>query len=376
MASGTACEWTYPIWIPRSADADPLYRFVQNHKIGYIDQHGKVVLPATLRNWGGNGGGEFHSGLLEVGVSDGIYVDSTGKKVLDTGFYRGWDFSEGLAAAMTKGSNRWGYINTKGEFVISPRFETSPKGYVWPFEGGFAKINVFGKIGYIDHTGEFVISPRFLDGESFHDGMARVVVEGPCAYARLSDESPCPDFGTLPKSAASNPSLPSCNYTFIDNAGKILSEQRYEYARRFAEGLAPVRIGERWGYIDKTGAIAISPKFESAAPFADGLARVSETGSVGFITHSGEYAITPRFKDAEDFAEGLAVVGDRKSSFWYIDHEGHQAIPEKFALASPFFKGLGHVKLFSPTAEDGSIFQGTFAYITRDGRHVFTYRKD
>jgi hypothetical protein len=277
---------------------------------------------------------------------------------------------------MTKASNKWGYINTKGEFAITRRFETAPKGYVWPFEGGFARIDVLGKIGYIDHTGEFVISPRFLDGESFHDGMARVVVEGPCVYSRLSEESPCPDIGTLPKSATSSSPLPLCKYTFIDGRGRIISEERYEYARSFAEGLAPVRVGELWGFIDKQGALAIAPKYESAAPFADGLARVSEEGLVGFITHSGEYAITPRFKYAEDFAEGLAVVGDRESSYWYIDHEGRQAIPEKFGLASPFFKGLSHVKLLSPADEHESIFEGTFAYIRRDGKHVFTYRKD
>ena len=50
--------------------------------------------------------------------------------------------------------------------------------------GGFAKIGVSGKVGYIDHSGEFAIAPRFLDGESFHDGMARVLVEGPCVYNR------------------------------------------------------------------------------------------------------------------------------------------------------------------------------------------------
>jgi WG containing repeat len=370
-----ACDWTYPIWIPRSLDADPLYRFVQNGKVGYVDQEGKVVLPAVLEKLGSNGGGEFHSGLLEVGASDGVYINATGKKVIDKGLYRGWDFSEGLAVAMTKVADKWGYINTSGEFAISPRFETASKGYVWSFEGGFAKIDVLGKIGYIDHSGEFVISPRFLDGDSFHDGMARVVVEGPCFYSRLDEESPCADFGVLPKSAGPASSLPPCKYTFADRSGRIISNQRYEYARNFGEGLAPIQIGKVWGYIDKEGAVIVAPRFDIAAPFSDGLARVSEKSLFGFISHSGEYAITPRFKYAGDFADGRAVVGDR-DSYWYIDHAGRQAIPGKFALASPFFKGLAHVKMMSPTVADESIFEGTFAYITSDGKRVFTYKID
>ena len=93
VSSSSGCEWDYLIWIPRSATADPLYRFTKGRKAGYIDQSGKVVIPPVIP-FSGNGEGEFHDGLLEIGVSDGIYVDASGKKVIDKGFYRGWDFSE------------------------------------------------------------------------------------------------------------------------------------------------------------------------------------------------------------------------------------------------------------------------------------------
>jgi hypothetical protein len=53
-------------------------------------------------------------------------VDVTWKKAIDRRLYRGWDFSEGLAVAMEKDGGKWGYINTKGELAISPRFAWSP----------------------------------------------------------------------------------------------------------------------------------------------------------------------------------------------------------------------------------------------------------
>ena len=151
-----ACESDYSIWIPRSESADPLYRFVKNDKAGYIDGTGRVIIPAVLNKLG-NYGSEFHDGLLEVAVSNGKYVDRTGKVVVDPGLYRGWDFSEGLAVAMKKDEKLWGYIDTHGNFTISPRFETFPNGDVSSFSDGLAMIEAHGKFGYIDHTGQFVI---------------------------------------------------------------------------------------------------------------------------------------------------------------------------------------------------------------------------
>ena len=369
-SSSSGCEWDYPIWIPRSATADPLYRFTKGPKAGYIDQTGKVVIPPVISFWGGNYH-EFHDGLLEISVSDGVYVDVTGKKAIHKRFYRGWDFSEGMAAAMEKDGGRWGYINTKGDFAISPRFASSPMDYVWSFEDGLAKIEVAGKFGYIDHTGEFAIPPRLLDGDSFHDGMARVIVEGPCGYFR--EESPCPGLGVVPKGTKTQESLPACKYTFIDKSGHVISEQRYDYALPFAEGLAPVRIGKLWGYIDKTGMTVIAPRFDSASSFADGLGLVSENGLFGYVDRTGAYTIKPQFKSAESFVEGRAVVGSFESGYWYIDQSGKQAITEKFAVASPFFKGLAHVKVLSDAARNRDVYSGTFAYIDRSGKRVFEY---
>jgi hypothetical protein len=342
--------------------------------MGYVDQTGRVIVPPTLPFWGGNYGDEFHDGLLEIGVSDGVYVDTRGKKVIGKRLFRGWDFSEGLAVAMEKDGGKWGYINTKGQFAISPRFASSSMDYVWPFEGGLAKVEVAGKFGYIDHTGEFAIQPKFLDGDSFADGMARVIVEGPCVYSRIQEESPCGDFGVLPKGTKTQDSLPSCKYIFVDKAGKIISDQRYDYALPFAEGVAPVRIGKVWGYIDNKSMMIIAPRFDSAASFSDGLGLVSENGLFGYIDRTGAYLIKPEFKSAESFAEGRAVVGDMESGFFYIDHSGRQAIPGKFALASPFFKGLAHVKLWSEPAVS-SIRADTFGYIDIAGKKVFTYER-
>lgn len=248
-----ACSWDYPIWIQRSKTAEPLYKFSKGDKTGYIDASGRIVIAPEFKFLGGGSGGEFHDGLVEVGVSDGVYADRTGRIVLNKGLHRGWDFSDGLAVAMRRGEELWGYIDTNGEFAIPPQFATYPHGYVHSFSEGLAKIEVKRRFGYIDKTGRFAILPQLLDGGSFSGGMTRVVIEGPCAY---NPEGGCgfanpvfPGAEDLPRYdpfGVTRNKYPPCKFTYADRTGRILA-QRYDSARDFSEGLAPVRVGGAWG---------------------------------------------------------------------------------------------------------------------------------
>lgn len=364
-----ACTWDYPIWIPRSPSADPLYRFVKGGKAGYIDQRGKVVVPPVLEDLFGNYGAEFHDGLVGVSASDGKYADKTGKVVLNPGLFRGWDFSEGLAAAMKVDGGLWGYINPRGEWAIPPRFATSPNGYVYPFAGGAAKIDVKGLFGFIDRTGEFIIPARLLDASDFNEDRARVVMEGPCVYF---PEGGCgfanPVYPGLPRHArpARGTKVPACKFTYIDKSGSLITEQRFDNARDFSEGLAPVQIGQLWGFVNRDGTLAISPRFEDAYPFHSGRARIRVGEKYGYVGKSGETVIPAQLELAEDFSDGLAVVGDGSGErYWYIDTYGVKKFGD-FEVASPFFKGLAHVKLIK---EDSDVY----AYIYTKGRTLFQY---
>ncbi|HVO99964.1 MAG TPA: WG repeat-containing protein [Bryobacteraceae bacterium] len=352
------CDAGYRIWIPRSESADPLFRFIKHGKAGYIDATGRVVIPPTLPE--NVATGEFHDGLMEVAVFDGEYVDRTGRLVIKKDLYRGWDFSEGLAVAMRNGEKLWGYINTKGDFAISPRFESSLNDYVYPFSDGLAMIKVHGKFGYIDHTGAFAIPPRFPDGTSFSDGMARVVMEGPCVYF---PDGACGAFNPVFVGGKQGTKPPPCKFSYIDKTGRVITEQRFDFARDFSEGLAPVKIGALWGFVDKNGKVVIAPRFEDAQPFSSGLSRVRIGGLYGYVDRSGSVVVAPRHKYAEGFSEEFAVVGDLGGTYWYIDKEGRRKIPGEYDAASPFFKGLAHVRFMS----------GGEAYIDSSGRIVFRY---
>jgi WG containing repeat len=44
---------------------------------------------------------------------------------------------------------------------------------------------------------------------------------------------------------------------------------QYDVAYGFSEGLARIRVGDKWGYIDKTGQMAIPPQYEYTSGFYD-----------------------------------------------------------------------------------------------------------
>ncbi len=351
---GSTCSFAPLVWSPTDPNTDPLYPFQERGKTGFIDQTGKIVIPPTFEY-----ADEFHDGLVETEVSDGVYADKTGKIVIGHKFYRGWGFSEGLAAAMDQYGGKWGYIDRTGVFVISPRFATVPSGYVSSFSGGFAAIEVKGKTGYIDHSGEFVILPQFLKGEGFSEGFARVIVEGPCLYSNFGG---CPDIRAFPAGTKPVNDLAPCKFSFTDTSGHVFAK-RFEQAGAFREGFAPVSVHGKWGFIDRTGELLIEPQFDWAESFSEGLAAVREGDRWGYVNRSGAIAIAPQFTVAGEFSNGLAVAGDSYASFRYIKTDGATAFGETFRAAGKFHKGLANV----------IDTHGKRAYIDVGGQIVFRY---
>ena len=96
---------------------------------------------------------------------------------------------------------------------------------------------------------------------------------------------------------------------------------RFEAAGDFEDGIAPVKLGGKWGFIDKTGKSVIQYKYDGASSFKMGLARVRQFGKWGFIDNAGNTVIPFWYDTAEDFQEGLASVS-YGGKVGYIDKTG------------------------------------------------------
>jgi hypothetical protein len=361
----SACSWSYLIWAIRSESADPLFRFVRNGKAGYIDSQGKIVIQPTFSATD-NFGGEFHEGLLGVKDDKGYrYAERSGITAFHADVWLAFNFSEGLAPASEDHRvPTWGFIDRSGKFVIKPQYSWADS-----FSEGLARVSVsseVGSTGYIDRRGSFVIPPRLTYGYDFHEGLSAVIVEGPC---QMVNGGSCarPEFRPTQPFASYD-----CRFTFVDRHGIPISTLRFDDAKDFSEGVAPVRSGRQWGFVDRSGQISISPRFDSAEPFSEGLAPVIQGGKSGFINHSGDFVIPPQFEATEQFSNGRALVSEGgEKGIWryrFIAKNGRAAFPGVYAAAASFRHGLAPVAYRNDR-------RGTLAWINTSGNVVFTFNE-
>lgn len=186
--------------------------------------------------------------------------------------------------------------------------------------------------------------------------------------------------------------LPFCDadlrWGFVDSAGEIAIEPRFDDARFFAEGLAPIKVRGRWGFVDRAGDPVIDPRFSTArhfsggaavvaseaggrteyfhidregrrlsqvpsinaASFSDGLGRIMDReGRWLFLNSRGEVALGPRAGWFGDFYDGRACFSEDGRFFGYMNRAGRTVIEPRYERASEFREGLAAVSGFSRT---------------------------
>ena len=229
-------------------------------------------------------------------------------------------------------------------FPLDTRSHTPP--YLLPSSTLFPFRNaVNGRVGYIDRTGKVVIEPVHSERTSPHfnsDGEVHIV-----------DSLGADEF-----SAGLAPVRIGEAYGFIGETGKLVIQPKYQNAGPFSDGLARIRIQEKYGYIDTAGRVVIAPQFQIADDFSEGLAAVQIGGKYGYVNTEGKIVIAPRFDSANRFVEGLAPV-KIGAKYGYIDRSGETAIKQQFDAARPFAEGLAAV-----------VLEGKYGYIDHSGTWV------
>ena len=359
-------------------DSDIRLPIIKDHKLGYIDGSGTVVISPELHSVRAEYPVNylFHDGLVAVQVNIGSsklfgYMDKTGKFVIEPQFLSAGQFSCGLAYVEIGDSSKHGFINKQGEMVI----ELDPDIEAYDFREGFAQFLVTDKLlstykyGYINKAGKVAIKPKYIGSMPFSEGLAGVI-RHPSMFEQIIRCVNAYVYGLSPE----------VKIGFINRRGKMVIKPESGRVDKFSEGLARIQISvdddtDKMGFINRKGDIMIEPQYFEVKAFSEGLAAVEVTGERGnkkwgYIDSSGKMVIQPQFPFVESFSEGLAAAYKNKEkgriSMGYINKNGIFEFESDFLKAGPFINGFACVSVYYPSEEEIK-----YAWIDKSGNYIW-----
>jgi hypothetical protein len=156
---------------------------------GMINRDGELTLPyVQVADWP-RANVRMSEGLVALrdAETDKVgYADAKGNWVIKPRFAQGFEHHEGLAAVTLKDGSKVGFIDRTGRVVIPFKYGTNfgnppifteglalvSKDNYWPL----TNLDPPARLGFIDMKGAWKISPRFSSGQPFKAGLARVYI--------------------------------------------------------------------------------------------------------------------------------------------------------------------------------------------------------
>lgn len=349
------------------------YKFVDKFRDGYcrvmtdynmtglIDSTGKELIPCIYPQL--NYPAE---GLVRAEQNGKVgFLDLEGNVVIDFQYAASSSFNEGLAAvgvlSEDEYSIRYGYINTKGDYVVKPIYD-----FADPFVNGCAVVTSLDRQGMINHDGDTVVPIKYGFVTAMQNG---VFFAGNLFTKKIAMFNK--DFKPVTKFIYDDIFYYGEGMYVVGREGKMgyLTLQgkekikcQYDYANSFRYGRAAVCRNGKYGIINTKNKVVLPIEYDNngqrplAYCFSEGLAMVEKNGKYGFCNLDGKIVIPIQYDLGFYFTEGIAPM--KKNGHWgYIDHEGKVKIPFIFDACSYFQYGRAEV-----------VFQGTVHKINPEGK--------
>ncbi len=201
-------------------------------KYGYLDLAGQLAIKPRFAY-----AHDFVEGVATV-VEKNLMglIDKTGAYVIPLKYFSLLDLSEGLIAAQSATTKKWGYVDKTGKEVIPFLYDNLKNAPgAEPFSNGLAAVYLHDKAGYIDKTGKTVIPHQFNQGNAFEGG-----------YATVYDGSSTPK--TIDKTGKFVTPPPASGKP----SPQLKTDPRFPGAQEVgeaSEGLMPAKRNGKWGYV-------------------------------------------------------------------------------------------------------------------------------
>jgi hypothetical protein len=283
--------------------------------------------------------------------------------------------SEGLFPVKRK--NHWGYINAKGEEIISCRYLQ-----VSDFRQGRASVTFIDGQGIIDGLGKWMIKPFKYKGASLHlerihddlfifsteaqhhatqhhglvDSSGREIYAGHSPLTNngssVWETNEQGKVGLISYDGSRlletrydsiSPLQENAVYTFIKEGrtgimsrdGKILVDldNNFQEVYPMHGHYLGVKLEDKFGFVDTLGRLRIANRYDSIGHFSSDMAAIKLMGRWGYINRSEVLTVQPHFDKAFPFRGELAVVG-KGGRLGMVNKQGETVVPLDYHAVS------------------------------------------
>lgn len=369
----------------------------QNGKYGLFDKNGKQLLPCEYNSL--NYSPTDKVLLAEKGTQYGV-IDLTGKWIFEKSKSLFTLYTPKYGMVMCKVSNKYGFLDLKGNEVIITRYEGAYDfneyglAQVYKKKEGSSYTNVYGFIdkkgnevipikseylstfsnglayvkdpetnryGYMDKTGKWALPAVYISATNFDNFGG--------AWVKMTDDKhhyinkTGKDLGTLNEKGTSYivfgsdgygvTEEGSYSYAAIDKNGKQVRKlEDIETFYLCSETMTPYKskANSKYGCLDVNGDKVIPNEYDGFAGFFEGVCKVQKTidGKLksGYIDTKNNILVPLLYTSAGNFRDGWGVV--KKDSFYFfVDRNGNiKDPPRKYDVLADFKSGysIGTVK--------------------------------
>lgn len=313
---------------------------------GLVDRDGRLVVPHH-HSWIGalRGGcrriGRGEPNILGEPPGEALWglIAADGAVVLAPGAITVLDMAEDRAA-VERAPGRWNLVTRDGAWLLADDADGCGT-----FGDGLCPVRRGDRWGYVDRDGRWAIEPAFAHATDFAGGRARVRDRDDGGWRLLAPDGrlvgdPFDDVGVLRDGLARV--RIGDRWGYADADGAIAVPPRFDAAFDVCDGFGVVQIGDRWTWIDRAGRLLGEPRFDRTYDFQGGVAIFQRGAYQGFVATTGD-VIADKLEQALPLVEDRAAVCQR-ARWGFLDRTGAFVIRPRFAAARSFSEGLAAVR--------------------------------
>ena len=253
-----------PVVYDRVSMGANLIRVQKDKKFGFSNYRGQEVIPLKYdEDWRYAGLYYFSEGMAAVSVAGKWgYIDEKDRTVIPLAYDSGYPFKDGLAVVAL--NKKQGLINKENKIIIPLQYDNLYHlAQLYNGSTMYAGDNLIiakskDKEGVFGTDGRAIIPLKYESINSIGDGLFKVQLNTKYGVIDKTDKVIIPIQSKVYEYIQYDENktfrvFNEGNWKFYKQNGAELIPTEYNYALPFANGLAPVKVNNKWGYIDWEG---------------------------------------------------------------------------------------------------------------------------